>query len=420
MRIVKLQAENVKKLRCVEVSPDGSLFIVGGKNGNGKTSLLDSIMMALAGKQAIPPKPVRTGQEKASITVELDEDFVIRRVIKPDGDSTVEVRTKAGLKYPSPQALLDGFSAKFTFDPLRFRSMRPSEQAEILKQVLGLDFTEIDRKRKTFYEDRTNINRAVRDLESQVAASPRHDGLPSDEISISDLAAAIADAGCLRNRKDSLQSKVDALLDTSLNCDTEIVSLEKKIKALKVRREDANREANKLAREMEAIEVPDVSAIQTKVREAGETNRKVRENKSRFALVAKLTHQKQLAETLTKSIEDLDASKAAQLAGSTFPIAGLSVGDDGVTLDGTPFEQMSAAEQLRISVAIGIAMNPKLKVLLIRDGSALDEDNLRLVAELAEEHGAQVWLERVGEGEEISVVLEDGSVKKAPETVEAQ
>jgi recombinational DNA repair ATPase RecF len=52
MRIVKLQAENVKRLVCVEIEPSGNLIVVGGKNGNGKTSLLDSIMMALAGKSA--------------------------------------------------------------------------------------------------------------------------------------------------------------------------------------------------------------------------------------------------------------------------------------------------------------------------------------------------------------------------------
>ena len=57
-------------------------------------------------------------------------------------------------------------------------------------------------------------------------------------------------------------------------------------------------------------------------------------------------------------------------------------------------------------------MNPKLKILLIRDGSLLDEDNLKMVAEMAEEEGGQLWLERVGEGKECQVIIEDGRIKK--------
>jgi hypothetical protein len=78
-----------------------------------------------------------------------------------------------------------------------------------------------------------------------------------------------------------------------------------------------------------------------------------------------------------------------------------------------PFAQGSSAEQLRVSVAMGLAMNPRLGVLLIRDASLLDDDSMAIVAEMAATANAQVWLERVGDGAECSVVIEDGSVRGA-------
>jgi hypothetical protein len=65
---------------------------------------------------------------------------------------------------------------------------------------------------------------------------------------------------------------------------------------------------------------------------------------------------------------------------------------------------------IKISVAIGFALNPKLKILLIRDGSLLDDDNMKVVAEMAAAAGAQIWMERVGTDEHTSVVIEDGHV----------
>ena len=106
----------------------------------------------------------------------------------------------------------------------------------------------------------------------------------------------------------------------------------------------------------------------------------------------------------------MDETKQSTMAATEFPIDGLGMDEDGVVYDELPFAQASSAEALRVSVAIGLAMNPKLKVLLIRDGSLLDEDNLRLVAEMAEKHEAQVWIERVGQGEECSVIIEDGRI----------
>jgi hypothetical protein len=64
---------------------------------------------------------------------------------------------------------------------------------------------------------------------------------------------------------------------------------------------------------------------------------------------------------------------------------------------------------------MAIAKNPKLKVILVRDGSLLDHDSLKLVAERAAETDVQVWMERVTEGGPGGFVIEDGKLKSVPE-----
>ncbi len=43
MKIIKLQSENIKKLKAIEIKPDSNLIQITGANAQGKTSVLDSI-----------------------------------------------------------------------------------------------------------------------------------------------------------------------------------------------------------------------------------------------------------------------------------------------------------------------------------------------------------------------------------------
>lgn len=117
-------------------------------------------------------------------------------------------------------------------------------------------------------------------------------------------------------------------------------------------------------------------------------------------------------EALSRKIDEIDKAKRKMLADARFPVEGLSVEAGAVTLNGLPLKQASSAEQLRCCLAIGAALNPKLRTMLVRDGSLLDEDSLRLVAEWAElhdMHDMQVIMERVGKAAG-GIVIEDGEV----------
>jgi len=142
-------------------------------------------------------------------------------------------------------------------------------------------------------------------------------------------------------------------------------------------------------------------------------NARVRANARRAELAAELARRQAQADDLTAKIAEADTAKVAMLRNAEFPLEGLSLGDDGVTLHGIPFEQASSAEQLRASIAIGAALNPKLAVMLVRDGALLDQSSLAMLAEMADAAGIQLLVERVGEGDRMGVVIEDGAIVEA-------
>ena len=107
------------------------------------------------------------------------------------------------------------------------------------------------------------------------------------------------------------------------------------------------------------------------------------------------------------------AQRAAAITAAQMPIEGISFGEGEVLFNGLPFVQSSSAQQLRVSVAIAMAANPKLRVLRIKDGSLLDESNLALIAEMAERDDYQVWIERVDASGKVGIVMEDGAVANA-------
>ncbi|NIV98742.1 AAA family ATPase, partial [Candidatus Saccharibacteria bacterium] len=144
MKIVQLTAENVKKLKVVRIRPDGSLVVIGGKNGQGKSSVLECIMAALGGKKHVLPEAVREGEKKGYTELDLDNGISIKRTFTKDGGGQLTITNKEeGTSYSSPQAMLDKIVGKISFDPLMFARAGEKEQLEFLRHLTGLDFSEL-------------------------------------------------------------------------------------------------------------------------------------------------------------------------------------------------------------------------------------------------------------------------------------
>jgi len=421
LHIIELRASNILGLRAVRIRPDGNLIIIGGENGAGKTSLLGSIEVALGGKRAIPPDPVRHGARKASSFLDLGEITVERTFATKGGNTTTSlvVKNAEGVPQKSPQALLDSLCAKVTFDPLAFSRLEPTKQDETLRELLGLDFAELEGKRSVAYTSRTETKRECKSLEAQRDAITDHPNVPKDFVSVSELTAE------LEKRRDQLEAnriareKGEKLKHGVEAVASQIAQMRDRIKFLETEIEKADEELVAQAilveaaeRAIAAITEPNLDEVREQIADLEGTNEKIRDNRKIADLDAQLKVAEECADALTLKIEEVDDEKQAKIAAAEFPIEGLGFEDVGVTLNGIPLEQASGAEKLRVSVAIGAALNPRVRVMLVRDGSLLDDESMKLLAELAGETDAQVWLERVGNGDESAIIIEDGEVRE--------
>lgn len=402
MKIIEMRAENIKRLSAVEIRPDGNMVVIGGKNGAGKSSVLDAIMYALGGTRAVCDVPVHQGERKAKVELDLG-DLAVVRTFTAKGGGTLTVKNKDGVQ-KSPQAILDRLVGRLSFDPLAFAKMRPADQRDALKGLVGLDFSSEDAERKRLYEERTQVNREVKSLEAQLEAAPRHPQVPGEEVKVSELSAEL-------DRRRENNRSIEEKRDKVQRATSAIERIDAEIRRLTAQKEELTGTRKRIEAELEGMEEQDQGEIIQQIQNAEETNAKVRANRRRQELSEELEKKDAEAENLTEQIEGIDKAKARAMAEAKFPVEGLAFDTDGVLLNGLPFSQASQAEQLRVSVAMGLAMNPELRILLIRDGSLLDGDSLQMVADMATGQDAQVWIERVGEGAEVSVIIEDGSIK---------
>lgn len=427
MKITRLTAENVKRLSAVTIEPNGSLTVIGGEHAAGKSSVLDSIMYVLAGGKTLPPQPLRRGEKRGKIVLELDGDesglglpMTVTRTFAESGTSSLEIKTSDGFKAPSPQSILDDLCGCVAFDPLSFTLLKPKQQAEAVRELLGLDFEEMDRKRAVLFDQRTIVNREAKSLGSQLEAAPKHEGVPEAEVSVSELAKELqrrqqinSDNYEERQKLARQQSEIDIQAKRCADLHSQITKLEAEL-AMSDDGLNAMKDWEATANEsVSALVDLEVDEVHKQIETAEETNRKVRENYKHDELQNQFADKSEVALELTESIDQIDGEKLEQLTEAKWPVEGMNFSDDGLTYDDLPFEQINKAKQIEVSVAMGFAANPTLPVLLIREGSLMDVSYLPLVAKMAEDHGGQVWMERVGEGDECSVIIEDGMVKES-------
>lgn len=411
MSVVTLQAENVKRLKAVRIDAGGQKVVpISGRNGQGKSSVLDCIQYALGGKDAQPAKPVRKGAEKAKIVLDLGE-IVVRRTIDAAGKQELVVEGKNGARFSSPQALLDRLNGDISFDPTEFMRMRPADQAGVLRRIADLDFSALDGQRARAYDDRTEVNRAVARLKANLQGRQQYQDLERE--SLADLTAEHAAAAEKYRQREELDRRVKEHRTQAERIKREIAALEARLSEYRDLLARNTREAAELEGQAKLMVVPDMQAIRDRIASAETHNRWCDYHAQTKAITSELEATEAKSRALTEEIERLDREKADRLAAAKLPVEGLGIEGDQVTFNGIPLDQCSQAERLRVSAAIGMAGKPTIRVMLVRDASLLDDDGMRLLAQLADEHGTQIWVERVTNGENVGIVIEDGEVAAA-------
>lgn len=428
MKIIGLQVENFKRLRAVSIKPDGSLIEIRGKNGQGKTSVLDAIWAALGGKAAAPVKPIRAGAEEARIRLDLGELVVVRTFRNgKDGDvtTTLSVTAADGARYGSPQAMLDKLVGSLSFDPLEFTRLAPKGQFDLLKQLVpGIDFDRLQRQHDGDMETRRDVNRRAKDARSAASQIVLPSAGPFEPVDESALVAQLEEAGQANTERERRQQNRDNVRRDATTKQADAQKLRDRATELRKQADEAQGQAEqtdgaaaeliaKLAAADPLPEPIDTTAIRTRIAEAKDANKIAEQAKAKAAHTERAVALEKEADEITARIDQRLTDKVAAIAAAKIPVDGLGFGEGEILLNGQPFSQGSDAEQLRASIAIAAAMNPELRVIRVRDGSLLDAESLERVAKFAAEHGLQVWAEIVDSKGETGIVIEDGAVRSS-------
>ena len=390
MKIIELRSRNVKKVKAIEIKPKENVVVISGKNGQGKTSILDSIWYALDGKTSLKntPMPIREGTKRAEIQVVLD-DLIITRHWTDNSKTYLKVTDGKGRTYNSPQELLNSFIGKLTFDPLEFAQMKEKDQRELLLNVTKIDIDSWDSEIATAREERTIKGREVKLLTGEREEVTLED-LPEKVISVTDINNELQEA-ILRNAKveERIRNREQALKDIEKL--KELVSL-----------------CDEYLKEYKPIPV---DSLKEKLNDSQEINEQVRARDRNKIADEKENKAQAEYDKYTAKIEELEQGKADILSDAIMPIDGLGINGEGVTYNNIPFGQLSSSEQLKVSLGIAMALNPQLKVIRITDGSLLDDDNMAVIEQMAKDKDFQIWIEKVDGSGTIGFYIEDGEVK---------
>ena len=427
MKITRLEVSNYKRIFAIDITPSGSVIIIGGENKAGKSSTLDSIESGLRGKRSFPADPIRHGADKATIRITLSPSsqdpqarvLIATRIIT-EKNQYFEVKYEDGSRPAgTPQSIMDKLLGAVSFDFMDFLRLKPDKQHAMLQEIVGLDFTKVDAERSTIYDARRDLNRDIERIKGSIALIEVPEDTPDEPIDVDHLMhqAELArqqntDNEQKRARLQIVGEKWQDRKQSISARQTQIRELELEIQALTHDQKEITIEGDALGKEVDELEDIDLEPIDSQIRNSNEINIAVRNKQEKELYKEELKELNKESKKLTDQINAIDQEKQTALNEAEFPVPGLSFDENGVTYNGIPFDQASSMEQTKVSLGMGIALNPELRVLLVREASVITPKSLEAIAEFAKEKDVQLWLEDCRATEEqASVIIEDGSVK---------
>lgn len=412
VKINSLAIENVKRVKAVQMElAQNGLTVIGGRNGQGKTSVLDAIAWALGGDKFKPSNAARDSSTiPPEIHIELSNGLIVERkgvksalkVIDPSGE-------KAG------QKLLDSFIEKLALDLPKFMGMNSKDKANTLLQIIGIgdELAELDAKEAQRYNRRLEIGRIAKTKRSYADELEYYPDAPTEPVSASDLIKQqqeiLAQNGENQRKREQLAKMTE---------EHETITLQ--IAQLKASLEEAQTKQESLLADIETAqktvaELVDESTeeLETNIAQVDDINRKVRANQEKGKAQAEAEELSAEYNGLTAEIEAVKEAKNELLNKADLPLPELGVKNGELIYKGQQWDGMSGAEQLMVATAIIRKLNPECGFVLMDKLEQMDQETLKEFSEWLTNEGLQVIATRVGTDDSCSIIIEDGYVKES-------
>lgn len=402
MKINKLEIENVKRVKAVKIEPTANgLTIIGGKNNQGKTSVLDAIAWALGGDRYRPSQAQREGSViPPNLHIVMNNGLIVERRGK---NSDLKVTDPNGKK--AGQQLLNEFVEQLALDLPKFMEATSREKAQTLLQIIGVGprLADLERQEKELYNERTYIGRTADQKEKYAKEQPYYPDVPSVPVSASEL---------IRQQQEILAQNGEnqRKRERRHQLEQEYQSVTEQIQALLAKQGQLEADL-KIARETsEGLTDRSTAELEENISNIEEINRKVRANLDKDKAEEDAKGYREQYKRLTAQIEEIRSQKTDLLKEADLPLPGLGVEDGELVYNGQKWDNMSGSEQLKVSTAIVRRLNPECGFVLLDKLEQMDLDTLHEFGQWLEQEGLQAIATRVSTGGECSLIIEDGYV----------
>lgn len=409
--ITSLELENIKRIKAVQLQPyETGLTVIGGKNNQGKTSVLDAIMWILGGDRYRPSEAHREGSVTPPHgTITLSNGLVVERKGK---NSDLKVIDPTGNK--AGQTLLNEFISQFALDLPKFMKSNSKEKADILLQVIGIGnrLYELEQKEKELYNQRHTIGQIADQKKKYAAELPVFPDAPKDLVSPTELIKQQQEILARNGENQRKRDKLSQFKEKERQLQKQIEQLLNEQAQVKNDLQIARKSAENLLDES-------TEELELSIANIEEINRKVRVNLDKEKAESEAQEYSEEYDRYTQDLTAVRKEKMALLDGADLPLPGLSVEDGELTYNGYKWDGLSGSDQMKVSTAIARKLNPKCGFVLLDKLEQMDLDTLKDFSAWLKEEGLQVIATRVSTGDECSVIIEDGyskSVMPKPET----
>lgn len=419
MKINKLEIENVKRVKAVSLKPtENGLTIIGGNNGQGKTSILDAIAWALGGENYRPSQPERAGSmTPPTMKIVMNNGLIVERKGK---NSTLKVTDPSGKK--AGQQLLNSFVESFALNLPKFMDASNKEKATTLLNVIGVgdQLTILDRQEKELYNERLYVGRTADQKKKYAAEQSYYPEAPEDLISASELIRQQQEILFRNAENQRKRNQVGELAEAVKNAHHNVETLAAQLEEAK--KEHAQLIESYSIAQKTASQLQDESTeqLEKNITEIDEINRKVRANLDKFKAEEDAKQYEKQYTQLSADIEKIREAKKKLLTDVELPLPELSVKDGDLVYKDQKWDNMSGAERLIVATAIVRKLNPECGFVLLDKLEQMDLHTLTEFGCWLEQEGLQAIATRVSTGSECSIIIEDGSIvyQQAPEPVQ--